>query len=76
MVVLELTFRAYAVTEFEPSKDYVRASARAWMDIQTTSTLDDGEKTIPTPGDRWWPPKAKQDEDKVSKHFYVIHGKT
>ena len=31
--------------------------------------LESSEKTIAIPGDRWWPQKAEQDGDRMSKQF-------
>ena len=38
-------------------------------DMDKFSTLDNNEKTIAILGDRWWPQKAKQEGDKISKKF-------
>ena len=32
-------------------------------------TLDNSEKMIAIPGDRWWPQTAKQEGDNISKNF-------
>ena len=44
-------------------------------DREKCSTLDNSKKTVGIVADRWWPQKAKQERDKVSKTFYVIYGK-
>ena len=31
--------------------------------------LESSEKTIAAQGNRWWPQTAKQDGDRISKHF-------
>ena len=38
-------------------------------DMEKFGTLDSSEKTIAILGDRWWPQKAKQEGDKISKKF-------
>ena len=38
-------------------------------DMEKFGTLDSGEKTIAILGDRWWPQKAKQHGNKISKRF-------
>ena len=38
-------------------------------DMEKFGTLDSSEKTIAILGDRWWPQKAKQQGDKLSKNF-------
>ena len=38
-------------------------------DMKEFGTLDSSEKTIAILGDRWWPQKAKQEGDKISKEF-------
>ena len=37
-------------------------------DMENFGTLDSSEKTIAILGDRWWPQKAKQQGDKMSKN--------
>ena len=36
--------------------------------------LDSSKKTFAVLGDRWWPQAAKQEDDNISKSFYVIYG--
>ena len=48
--------------------------------MEIFSTLDNGEKTIAVQGDGWWPQKAKQEGDKISKNtlcyiLRIIYGK-
>ena len=50
--------------------------AETECDMEKFGTPDSSEKTIVILGDRWWPQKAKQVQDKISKIFYVIYGKT
>ena len=38
-------------------------------DMEQFGTLDSSEKTIAVLGHRWWPQKAKQQGDKISKKF-------
>ena len=38
-------------------------------DMEKFGTLNNREKTIAILGDRWWPQKAKQQGDKISKKF-------
>ena len=38
-------------------------------DIEELGRLESSEKTIVIVGDRWWPQTAKQEEDRMSKHF-------
>ena len=38
-------------------------------DTEKFGTLDSSEKTNAILGDRWWPQKAKQETDKISKKF-------
>ena len=38
--------------------------------------LERSEKTIAFLGHRWWPQTAKQDGERISKHFYVVHGRS
>ena len=38
-------------------------------DMEEFGRLESSEKTIAILGDRWWPQTAKQDGDKISKHF-------
>ena len=38
-------------------------------DMEKFGTLDSSEKTIATLGDTWWPQKAKQQGDKMTKNF-------
>ena len=44
-------------------------------DMEKFGTLDSTEETIAILGDRWWPQKAKQEGDKISKnvlyHIYI-----
>ena len=45
-------------------------------DIEKFGTLHSSEKTIAILGDKWWPQKASQEGEKISKFFFcVIHGK-
>ena len=37
--------------------------------MEKFGTLDGSEKTIAILGGRWWPQKAKQEGDKISKTF-------
>ena len=37
--------------------------------MEKFGTLDSSEKTTAILGDRWWPQKAKQEGDKISKKF-------
>ena len=37
--------------------------------MEKFGALDSSEKTIAILGDRWWPQKAKQETDKISKKF-------
>ena len=45
-------------------------------DMEEFGTLENSEKTIAILGGRWWPQTTKQDGDRISKQFYVIHGKS
>ena len=38
-------------------------------DVELFGKLESSEKTIAILGDRWWPQKAKQDGDRISKHI-------
>ena len=38
-------------------------------DMEEFDRLEGSEKTIAILGDKWWPQKAKQDGDKISKRF-------
>ena len=38
-------------------------------DMEEFGRLEGREKTIAILGDRWWPQMAKQDGDRISKHF-------
>ena len=38
-------------------------------DMEEFGRLESGEKTIAILGDRWWPQTAKQEGDRISKHF-------
>ena len=38
-------------------------------DMEKFGTIDSSEKTIAILGDRWWPQKAKQQGEKISKNF-------
>ena len=38
-------------------------------DIKEFGRLESSEKKIAILGDRWWPQAAKQDGDRISKHF-------
>ena len=41
-------------------------------DMEECCRLKSSERTIAILGERWWPQKAKQDGDRISKHFNVI----
>ena len=45
-------------------------------DMEKFGRLESSEKTIAILEDRWWPQTAKQEEDRISKQFYVIYGKS
>ena len=45
-------------------------------DMEEFGRLESSEKTIIILGDRWWPPTAKQDGDRISKHFLCSIWKT
>ena len=46
-------------------------------DMEEFGRLESSEKTIVILEDRWWPQTAKQDGDRISKHFqHVIYGKS
>ena len=38
-------------------------------DMEVFGGLENSEKTIAIPGDRWWPQTAKQDGGRISKRF-------
>ena len=38
-------------------------------DVEEVGRLESSDKTIVILGDRWWPQKAKQDGDRISKQF-------
>ena len=38
-------------------------------DMEEFGRVESSEKTIAILGDRWWPQTAKQDGDRISKHF-------
>ena len=38
-------------------------------DMKKFGTLDSSEKTIAILGGRWWPQKAKQERDEITKKF-------
>ena len=44
-------------------------------EMEKSSTLDRSEKAIAALRGRWWAQTAKQEGDKITKSFYVIHGK-
>ena len=45
-------------------------------DTEEFGRLECSEKTIAILGDRWWPQTAKQDGDRISKHFLCnIYGR-
>ena len=44
-------------------------------DMEKFGTLDSSEKMIVILGDRWWPQKAKQKGDEISKKFLLTYGK-
>ena len=41
-------------------------------DMEEVGRLESSEKTVAIL-DRWWPHPAKQDEDRITKQFYVIY---
>ena len=41
-------------------------------DMKVFGRLGSSQKTIAIPGDRWLPQTAKQDGDRISKHFLCI----
>ena len=38
-------------------------------EMEEFGRLESSEKTIAILGDRWWPQTAKQEGDRISKHF-------
>ena len=38
-------------------------------DMEEFGRLESSEKTMAVLGDRWWPHTAKQEGDRISKHF-------
>ena len=41
-------------------------------DMEEFGRLESSEKTIAILGDRWWLQTAKQDGDRISKHFLFV----
>ena len=60
---------------FKEERDVLEEETRPidQCDMGKSGALDNNEKTIAIPREIWWPQPAKQEEDNVSKTFYVIH---